>query len=83
MTLKEAVVRAIEQLIIDGKEEFTSEEFFQRLVKIDPTKKDKRASALAMLSQLVKGHQTKVYPVQILEKRGKGRYRIVLDLDET
>lgn len=82
MTLKEAVVRAIEQLMIEGKKEFTSEEFFQKLIKVDPTKKGKRASALAMLSQLVKGHQTKVYPTQILEKRGKGRYRITLDFDD-
>ena len=78
MTLKELVVRAIEQIIIKGKREFTSEEFFQELIKLDPTRKDKRASALAMLSQLVKGHKT-VYPAQILVKRGKGRYRIVLD----
>ena len=78
MTLKELVVRAIEQIIIKGKKEFTSEEFFQELIKLDPTRKDKRASALAMLSQLVKGHKT-VYPAQILVKRGKGRYRIVLD----
>jgi len=78
VTLKELVVRAIEQIIIKGKREFTSEEFFQELIKLDPTRKDKRASALAMLSQLVKGHKT-VYPAQILVKRGKGRYRIVLD----
>jgi len=78
MTLKELVVRAIEQIIIKGRVEFTSEEFFQELIKLDPTRKDKRASALAMLSQLVKGHKT-VYPAQILVKRGKGRYRIVLE----
>jgi hypothetical protein len=76
-TLKDLVISAIEQLMIKGKKEFTSEEFYQELVKLDPTKK--RASALAMLSQLVKGHKNNVYPSQILVKTGKGRYKVVPD----
>ena len=76
MTLKELVRMAVEELLKEGKEEFTVDEIYERVEMIEPGRK--RESVLATISGLVVGHKHPSYgrEDQFLEKVRRGVYRV-------
>jgi len=82
MTLKELVRVAIEELVRRGKEEFTTDEIYREVEKIEPGRK--RESILATASGLVVGSKHPVYKRedQFLEKVRRGVYKLHKPLEE-
>ena len=76
MTLKELIRKAVEELVRQGKEEFTTEDIYQEVKKLEPERK--RESVLAALSGLVVGHKHHFYKSedQFLDKVRRGVYRL-------
>ena len=76
MTLKDLVKKAVIELSVAGKKEFTAAELCETALKIDPTRK--RRSVLGTLPGLVVGRRHPVYTLQdqFLEKVRHGVYRI-------
>jgi len=76
LTLKELVRMAVEELLREGKEEFTVDEIYEKVEMIEPGRK--RESVLATISGLVVGHKHPSYgrEDQFLEKVRRGVYRV-------
>jgi len=76
LTLKELIRKAVEELVRQGKEEFTTEDIYREVKKLEPERK--RESVLAALSGLVVGHKHHFYKRedQFLEKVRRGVYRL-------
>ena len=76
MTLKDLVRKAVEELVRQGKEEFTVDEIYREVEKIEPGRK--RESVLAVASGLVVGSKHPVYKRedQFLEKVRRGVYKL-------
>ena len=76
MTLRELVIRAIEELMVQGKSEFEAAEICEEALKIDPERK--RRSVLGTLPGLVVGRRHPVYTEadQFLEKVRHGVYQM-------
>ena len=67
MRLKDLVIKAIENLMKEGKKEFTSTEIYNEVEKIEPGRK--KSSVFSTLSSIaVQG--------ELIEKTGRGRYRL-------
>ncbi len=76
MTLKELIIRTVDELVAAGKTEFTTAEICETALQIDPTRK--RRSVLGTLPGLVVGRSHPVYTIedQFLDKVGHGIYKI-------
>jgi len=76
VNLKDLVKKAVIELSVAGKKEFTAAEICDTALKIDPTRQ--RRSVLGTLPGLVVGRRHPVYTLadQFLEKVGHGVYRI-------
>jgi len=68
MTLKQVVFQAVQQLLEEGKTEFSADQICQKGLEIDPSKK--RRSILGTISGLTKGgsHQFYTEKDQFLER---------------
>lgn len=79
MTLREVVADAIEQLMIEGKREFTASEICEKALEIDPSQK--RRSVLGTLPGLIVGRRHPVYTLedQFLERVKHGVYKLSWD----
>lgn len=82
MTLKDLVRKAVEELVSQGKEEFTVDEIYREVEKIEPGRK--RESVLAVASGLVVGSKHPVYKRedQFLEKVRRGVYKLHRPIEE-
>jgi len=82
LTLKDLVRKAVEELVSQGKEEFTVDEIYREVEKIEPGRK--RESVLAVASGLVVGSKHPVYKRedQFLEKVRRGVYKLHRPIEE-
>ena len=76
MTLREIILKSIQQLSSRGKEEFTTKEVYETAKRLDPA--IKRTSILGSMTSLLVNISSSPYPPnqRFLERVRQGVYRI-------
>jgi len=76
MTLRDVILKSVQELILKGKNEFTPEEVFQRAKKLDP--KVKRSSIVGSMTSLLVTIPRSSYPPEkrFLERVRFGVYKL-------
>lgn len=76
MTLRELILKSIEQLVFEGQKQFTPEDVYKRARKLDP--KVKRSSILGSMTSLLVNIPNSPYPPKqrFLERICQGVYRL-------
>lgn len=76
MTLRELILKSIEQLVLEGQKQFTPDDIYKRAKNLDP--KVKRFSILGSMTSLLVNIPSSPYPPKqrFLERIRQGVYRL-------